>query len=118
MSFQSGEDERAGARALIQHGLRLARGDLLFVLCQEEFDSTGKCIEIAAQELGIRIRILHFRREEFFGGYKAAFGRDFLRQDNPKGIALIMEWSPETTSGRLKLLEHLAQSGGQKEIAD
>ena len=110
-------DEQEGACALLRDALRLSRGDLVLLLCQDDYSSVAERIEAAASGLGIKSRTLKFPREDFVDGYKASFGEDFVQQQNPRGIAVLMEWSAETTRGRLSLLEHLSQSGQKWRIA-
>lgn len=108
---------RAGATALINDGLRLSSGDLLFIICQEEYRPAADCIADVARILGVNARILGFRRDEFLNGYKPSFGPDFIRADAPRGIVVLMEWSPETTSARLDLLQNLGHSGQNWRVA-
>jgi hypothetical protein len=109
--------QRLGAAALVDGALRLSTGDLLLILYQNEYQAVAQCIEQYAAERDIEVRKVAFQREEFLDGYPPRFEQNLITRDNPKGIALLMEWSSETTKGRLDLLQDLAQSGQKWRIA-
>jgi Thermophilic metalloprotease (M29) len=98
-----------GARSLIQDGLKLKPPHTLLLLYQNDLANAARCIEQAASELEVNVDSRSFIREDFFYRYPNAFSPDNLAASGipPSGIALLIEWSEETTLARLDLITDL-----------
>jgi leucyl aminopeptidase (aminopeptidase T) len=97
-----------GALSLIQQGLNLTKGQTLLLLYQADLADAAECIKVAARQSGVQVDGREFRREDFSHGYPESFSPDKLTKFAfYEGIALLIEWSEETTKWRLALLRDL-----------
>lgn len=109
-----------GASMLLNQGLQLKRGHKLLIFCQEGLEKLCGCIRVEAEKLEVKVDIRYFRRSDFIDGYPRTFSPEEIITAAavvPSGIVLLIEWSEETTKGRLRLLTDMQQTGRTWRIA-
>jgi len=107
-----------GARAILTEGLRLRKHDRVFILSQNELLDISDVIKTQCETLGIISEIRSFSKSDFYNEkYPKHIDNELFNSDSLSAIILLIEWSPETTGGRLLFLRKLMNSNRLWRIA-
>jgi len=101
---------KQGSKSIILESLRLNQKDKLYLIVQNELSEVGNLIKQAAILENVVPSIRNFTPDEFHSGnYPKTIFSELMNFKNGSiaGIILIIEWTEETTWGRLSFLKEL-----------
>lgn len=115
---QNMKDIEDGIESLLTNALKLHKHDEVYIIYQDSLCELINIIEKKSDQLGIISKLRKFNIKVFYNkNFPQSIIQELNLSDTVSGILLLIEWSPESSGGRLSLLRSLMNNHKSLRIA-